>query len=405
MKTYVFLAHTIGGLTGSATYVRNKTRWLEERGWNVIAFDGTGDNNSPIVIEVFKRFKSNRLQELYFVPSMYFSIYRNFVLRRIIKKIPPSDKIVIESNNSTLALWGEQLSKKLHSKHIVYLLGEHESAESKELFDFFSYKSKYHELFCISSRVAGQLFSKYTNEYDAERMFWKACNDTEVEDLPCQELDNITKADVNIGYFGRLKPYTKSVLESVRGFADNNPGMNINFVMLGVEVMSQELLEIISVAQIKCYFISSKPVIPKKFFELTDVIIGNAACAKIAFNQGAKVISINVETNKPLGVVGYTTDEISFQSEYYNDTRSLNEILDDVLVKKSLVGKEPNIQLLLSKYGYEYQEKCIDEPKSEPYSVFRIKQSMSLSIILKKIMLNLGLVKMLSEQRYNRKQK
>jgi len=398
MNIYIFLAHTMGGLTGSAVYVRNKYNWLKENGWEVIVFDGTGNNNTPIIIEEFKKFKSNRIKELYFHPSSFFLWKQKLVIKRILKCIPFQGKIVIESNNPNLALWGELIAKELSAKHIIYTLGENDIVNTKEEFDFFRHKAFNKEFFCIAPKAAKQFFSKFETIENEDDLYWSAGNSSPVEDVLCDELESIPNSDYTIGYFGRLKSYTKNVFSNINSFAKRYSFKSINLIVLGIE-NGEHLSNLITQTNVSIFYIGAKSVLPKKFFDKCSLIIANAACAKIAFESGATVVSMDVERQSPLGVLGYTTSEISFRSPQCTDERDLDTIIEDVINNPNKYHS-PVLSLANVNKGFEFQIKYTELANSPKYDISRCRQSNSIRSKIRKCLLSLGLVNIISYHRY-----
>lgn len=404
MKLYIFLAHTIGGLTGSATYVRNKMKWLENKGWSVIVFDGTGANNTPVIIEEFKQFENNRIKELYFSPSVFWKNKINNILNKITSRIPQSDLIVIESNNPNLAMWGELLASRLCAKHIIYTLGEKDRIRSDKEFDFFNYKASNEELFCIDSKAVTQLFNGYKNNINPENHYWNASNSAPVEYYKFAPIDSFKKNGKYIGYFGREKTYLKNVIEGIIKFAIKHANIEVFFVLLGVKSLSDEYVSMLStLSNLQYQCIEAQPIIPRQFFDLCDVIIANAACARIAFEEGCKVISMNVETDKPLGILGYTTNEISFESTEYRDGRNIDVLLEEILVNDSLRIVEPKLKLSQISKGFDFQESFAYKMVNKPYDVLSSVSEKSISSIVKSILLNMGFVNIVSNYRYSKR--
>lgn len=403
MNIYIFLAHTMGGLTGSAVYVRNKYNWLKENGWEVIVLDGTGKNNSPIIIEEFKQFKNNRIKELYFHPNSFFKWKQKLVIKRILKCIPFQGKFVIESNNPNLALWGELVAKELSAKHLIFTLGENDIVNTKEEFDFFWHKAFNKEFFCIAPKAAKHFFSKFEAIENEDDLYWSAGNSSPVEDVLCEELESIPNSDYTIGYFGRLKSYTNNVFSSIDSFAKKNSFNSINLIVFGIE-NGEHLSDLITQKNVSIFYIGAKTVLPKKFFDKCSLIIANAACAKIAFESGAIVVSMDVERQKPLGVLGYTTSEISFRSPQCTDERELDIIIEDVInnPNKYLV---PSLSLANVNIGFESQIKYADLSKSPIFNISSCRQSNSIRSKVRKFLLSLGFVNIISYYRYSYRKK
>ena len=202
---------------------------------------------------------------------------------------------------------------------------------------------------------------------------------------------------------GREKSYLNKVIEGIVKFALNHIDKKVSIVLLGVKALPNEYIsKLTSVSNLKYFCIEAQPIIPKQFFDLCDIVIANAACARMSFEQGAKVISMNVRTNKPLGILGYTTNEISFESQCYKDERELCVLLEDVLIYNSSKYNEPKIELPHITKGYEYQEVFAYDVVNKPYDVLSINPPNNIREIIKSVLLNLGFVDVISHYRYHR---
>ena len=149
MKKYVFLSEDLFGLTGSQRYVNNKCKYLRANGWEVIVF--WNYNIAPVVLEHVKCFDNEKYihHELKFYPSWFSKRERNKILERLASIIGEADQIVIESSKLELGAWGELLAKKLHCKHINFVLTEGVTIQNQETFDYCYAKLLKNEFFNI----------------------------------------------------------------------------------------------------------------------------------------------------------------------------------------------------------------------------------------------------------------
>lgn len=404
MKLYIFLTNTLGGYTGGPSYVRNKKIWLQEHGWEVIAFDSTGHSNVPIQFIELLKYNDNRIEELFYHPSWFNKKTRKNVVRRILDKIKVDfTDIVIESNTVILAEWGEIVSKTINAKHLIYLIEENVRITNINTFKFLLHKYKYQELFSISAKAFQALWGNYMIIENPEINYWNAMSIIKPIDIAVKELDNVNHADYTITYFGRYKNFVPNIIEQVCIFANNYNNKTINFILFGISTLSEVLINRIkNVTNIRLYLFSGKFPIPKRIFEISDVIVATAGCASIAVGENVKTVSYNVETNLPIGVMKYTTVRSSFSDPLIPDTdKALNEILVDILINK-IYDKASSLELPERQHDYHYQMSFVNNHKNYYNEVLEINYVENFNRFVQKLLCKLGLVHLSSIIRYNR---
>lgn len=336
MKTYIFLANTIGGISGGPIYVRNKKRYLESNGWHVIVIDNTKIVMPEIKIKEFEQYSSNRFYELLFHPFWYSTKSCNRIINKILSIIPQSERYVVESNQSILAEWGELLAGRLNCKHLVFNINEKEVLSQKAMFDFFKYKLQRGEFFSISQKACVNFFSKYDCVSDPEKHYWSAICANDVEDIEVSGLGNITSSQYNIGVFSRYKDFFPYMLKEIAEFSKTvNPSM-VNVVFLGLGGLGNDLLAVLNEKNINIIFLGELSPLPKKFFETVDVVIATAGCATISFKLGKKVISMCVDHDKALGIMGETTNASSYDVGFVTE----KDVKITTLLRRVLVTHE-----------------------------------------------------------------
>ena len=134
--TYVFLTSTLARATGGPLYVRNKKRYLESLGWNVIAIASPHIWGVPIVLDDLKVFQKNLFKELQYSPLLFSKRQIEKIIKRILLLIPSDNVYVVESNKIVLAEWGELLSKKLKAQHIIFNINENNVINEKKVYEF-----------------------------------------------------------------------------------------------------------------------------------------------------------------------------------------------------------------------------------------------------------------------------
>lgn len=400
---YIFLTNTLGGYSGGPSYVRNKKIWLESCGWIVHAYDSTGLSNALIEYSELKEYENNRIEELFYHPSWIIKGIRERVINKIVSNYSQLyDKIVIESNTLILAEWGELISERLNAKHLIYILGENVKIKNLNEFKFLYHKYLNNEVFSISSKAFQSLWGDYVKIKNAENRYWDAMSMTTPQDIEAIYLNIIDNSNITITHFGRFKDYVSNVIEEVCIFANNNKDKTINFILFGIKSLPLFLKQSLDVIDnINLYLFESVFPIPLKLFKVSDVVIATAGCAVISANTGVKTISYNVETNLPLGIMGYTTNQISFCDENHREEQVLHDILDDILIKKIYEYSAP-IKISSFNKGYEYHVSFINNKKDYFKDVLKIDYYNSLKQLLSKLLCKIGMVHIASLLRYQR---
>ena len=396
---YVFFTNSMGGYSGGPTYVRNKLIYLKDKGWEVQVFDGTGFSNINIEMEQLKEFAGNRYQELFYNPYWLREPRREKIISTIIEKIGTDDNIVIESNCPVMSIWGELISSRIGAKHLVYLISEKLKVSDSSLYQYYKYKAGRNELFSIGTNAYTNLFSKFENVSDANQHYWLASIYVPIEDVECEELNNVKRADYNIGHFGRWKGYFDEMFKGVADFANKHIDKSVNFILLGDAIISKELKNQLP-SNVSMYQLNARQPIPKMFFDKTDVVIATAGCANISARYGAKVISMDVYNKTPLGVLGYNTLDANIRSDGNKYKKTLSETLEDIFVN-CLYKSKPQLENKRDSKGFEYQLRCASLSDRQYYDVHNLILPMkSLYTIITKILLSFNMVALCSAIRY-----
>lgn len=346
------------GISGGPSYINNKTQWLESNGWKTYGFCGYLYGTGEVMYEGLRNLKKSLIEELTFCPNWFSTKRINNVIEGIKNKIEFNfdDEIVIESNSIVLAEWGETLGSSLKAKHIVYLIAENLKINDVDTFDFLSFKYKRNELFTISEKAAKNLFANFVDLEDAGSHFWDAMSSNKAEPIITKIFDDLPEHDWMITHFGRYKNYFNNLIPEIVSFAENNQSKKIAFCIVGDHYNRKEvILRFENLANLVVVFFDPMVPIPQKLFDISNVVISTAGCACISFRAGAKTISMDVDNNKPLGVLGYTTREHTFKNSEESNTESLEELLTQVLLENRFQSK-PTLELNIDsrKFGYEY---------------------------------------------------
>lgn len=364
MKTYVFFANTMAGISGGPIYVRNKMRYLKEIGWNVVVIDNTAIKKAPILLEEFNPYSDFRFCELLFPPFWFTKFQRKNIINKILTVIGPAERYVIESTQIILSEWAEILASELNAKHLIYLINENDVIKSDSLFEFLSFKYDRNELFTITPRTCINLFSRYSKKINLETCYWNAGVSNTIENYEVPRLSSIPKADFNIGYFGRYKQIIPYVCKELREFCLTHPDIRINFIVLGFDKFNKDDQILLRTENLNVINLGELSPIPKLFFDITDVIIASAGCASISYKYGARVITMSVEKDQALGILGYTTEANMSEDGFIVDNRSLSELLSYCFKYASQINihRLPCLKINESNSkGYSYQLKYVND--------------------------------------------
>lgn len=340
---YVFLTYTVENMGGSIIYTNNKVRFLEEIGWAVRVFSHEKGN---IVLEGLRRFNDNILLELKYHPSFYTKADREFLLQRLqgaIEKQDRESRLVIESQTLNLSLWGEMLAEKLKAKHIVYLLHETFPPLTHEMYSFLDFKHKRRELAGITGRSLEILFKNYKELKPDESYYLKAACTNVVEDVENSIIDSIRRSDIMIGSIGRLeKGYVRALTKNSIAFANSNPTRRVSLVLVGGtrdEKVARELRKITSpCSNLDLIITGFMYPIPRKLFSLVDIFVSGAGSARVSAAEGVLTMTVDVNTGKPIGLLGYDTNNSIYGDK--EQTKSIAEMLQEVLLEKEMHKKK-----------------------------------------------------------------
>ncbi len=366
VKKYIFLVKGIDGLSGGPRYVNNKCRYLKAHGWDVQVIWTYKVVN--VQLEHVKPFDNpiHIFHELQFYPCWFTKRQRNNIIDRIITVVGGGDHIVVESNKLQLGAWGELLAERLGAKHLCFVTTERLRIKNKPTFDFYYSKLKRNEFFTIHEAAVNYLFSGFVEIENPDRYFWSAMQEVDVEEYPFPVFDNMPKADYVITHFGRTKAYFNYMLDEINRFVDKNQQKTINLFFLG-EVGDQCDIEK-AVDQcgnrVRVFLHPAVKVIPQQVFLKSDVIIATAGCAWVATNGGGKVVSMDVNRNVPLGLMGYTTFDCNTWSGLYEkeNNRSLSEWLQILLIENMSFQKLNTPDFV---HDFDYQMRYVT--KSDGY--------------------------------------
>ena len=388
MKKYVFLGHSIVGYTGAPRYINHKCRFLKEHGFEVYIFWCHG--NGDVELENLRLFDNDRyyLKELNYYPCWFSKRHQKKVCDKIIGGIGHSDVIVFESNNLKLGAWGEIIAKELNAKHITFVTSEHIKIKNTDMYNFCLFKLKRNEFFTINEPAVNFIFSKFCIIDNPKDYYWNASQGVRVEEYEFPVFDNLPNADYTICHFGRSKGYFPYMLSELRGFISLHPDKTFNVFFLGDNIDYSNIYEILPFNNIHIVFHPSVKIVPLQLFMRSDVIIATAGCASLASYHGGKVISMDVNNNVPLGLMGYTTLDSNTDSGKYNNNKSLSEWLTTLLIDKEVFSK---IDHKGGRHSFDFQMQYLTKPDGRYFDTSNVKDPITRRDNLLILLTKLGL--------------
>jgi hypothetical protein len=332
-KAYIFLTTSIANIGGGSRYILAKKHFLEKQGWNILVIS---EYNYGTILPGLQEYKQWIIPVFCWrLSSCSKSVVAN-IYKRICKQYKNS-KIVIESHHPHYAEWGELIAEKLKAKHIIYLLDEI-PVMLENAVSFMEFKHSRKEMAGIADKTIPFFFRGVKEIKNEENYVLLAAGTTDnvVEDYEFPLFKSLPSADYNIGSIGRLeKPYVMSMCHEIVAFAKKHPNKKINLILIGggyEHIIKNIKTKISEGKNIYLIITGSLSKIPKSFFDLADVVVASSGSAIVAYQAGALTISLDANDYKPLGILGYTTQEALFRktpAEF-----SLSELLEKILIEK-----------------------------------------------------------------------
>lgn len=345
MKKYIFLGQSILGNGGGQIYLLNKKKFLESIGYDVSIYSYQIDGE--VMFEDFSIYKPLIFPEFQFGLSYFRKHQIQKIQKQVISHVDKAqyEEIVVESNWIGSAEWGELIASKLKAKHVIYLLSEHNCLGTS--FNFLHYKHSKKEISAISETVIREIFDGVSNFSLNEYSVISAgvFSLSYPQKIACSELESIlnnNNADYVISYFGRLEKLKIKYVAEIQELAYKYNGYKFLFIAMGfndtVEINKYQSVATYTPKNLDIRFVKMQAVLPEQFFSVSDVIVASAGCAVISSINNKITISMEVNAEKPIGLLGITTKQSTF-SENCSE-KSLCELLEDVLIKKHYNKKD-----------------------------------------------------------------
>lgn len=334
MNEYIFLTFAVFGIGGTQIYVRNKLRYLEQNGWNVKVV--TTEKGSDLRVAELLPYKNMVFPELLNNPNLYSQREKKAILDRLCEALGKiSTGSVIESNFIQVTFWGELLAKKLGIKHFIFLIQEDYHIHIKSYLRYFKYKFDRGE-FAVNTKYAlAQLFEGFTAVPPDKNGYLAAVCYNTVEDCFTDIPDQLPSADYIIGSIGRVnKPFVTHMVEDITVYALAHMDKHFLLLLIGGAPLPSDydrIRAIVSrVPSLNVYITGPVYPVPKKLLKKVNVFVASAGAARTSADEGYLTIAIDANDYQPIGVVGYTTEDLVHRKPD-SSSQSLGELLDKII--------------------------------------------------------------------------
>lgn len=318
MDVYIIMTASITKVGGAQLYTNSKKNYLESHGYKV---DVISFKTGNVMINDLVRYQEHIYDELEFLPEYYSKREQDKILNRlanIYKDV--SGKIVIESHNTTLHVWGELLACRLKAKHIVYEITERSKCK-KELFPFFRFKYERGEMAGIQDSSLQYYFQNLMSVPVSSRNCLTAYYTTkQVDDVPFN-VNSIPKASLmcTIGMLGRLdKPFILESANQIKNYVERDAGNKYTVIIIGGQKEGRSIRNKIEylfkdVSNVSLVFTGFLFPIPRLLLNMIDIGISSSGSVLSMAEEGVPTIAIDAHDMQPLGVYGITTDNILYR--------------------------------------------------------------------------------------------
>lgn len=303
-RNYIIIGAMGGYISGAPIYYRNKAIYMKSKGWNVYCVSCRG---GKVYVEGLEQFIIATLPRLTIKPYLLTPKQQYKIIRDIIKHIPNAElESVVETGTFYTTYWGELLAEELKAKHTIIYLDEHNVGINKQQADFFKFKYDRMELACISDNAYQDIFAPFW-ELEKDKAITLPCYcENSLEDIPSKIVQETLKAEITVGYVGRLeKDAFNSLLEGLCLFAKQYPHKSIALNCFGDYGNPRKVYKLrqflSSYPNIQLYISGFLFPIPKKAVAKCDLCFGSAGSVAVSAKANVPTIAIDVYTNLPNG--------------------------------------------------------------------------------------------------------
>ncbi len=313
MRTYIIICGFADVVAGGPIYYANKIRYMESLGWRVVVIPTNAGKR--VLIRGMERFLGPYVPFILDVPSEY-SKRQQRKLVDYLESFVPKDRgeTVIETGTDYTNYWGEALAERIGAKHIVIFLDEQNERVDQKVIDFYKFKYSRHEMSSISKEVMQHFFQNYIPISIDDCIGLPCYCNNSIEDYDHPLIQQISRADYNIGYVGRLeKPFVPPILDAFISFATKYSSKQIQFVLFGgafedktIETIKERFDKLQNVKLVITGYLFPLPV---KALEKMDSFVSGAGSANAICKAALTSIKVDMFTYEALGIVLDSKDQ------------------------------------------------------------------------------------------------
>ena len=341
MKKYVFFTFSIYNVGGSQIYIRNKTNYLIQNGWQVFVFSfQTGES----VIQELMKYSDFCFKELSYPPYLQSEKKVEKICNKIadIVSCNEADEVIVESNDLYLGVWGEKVASILHARHLLYSLQEKNIILFDSFYHFLKFKLDRKELVGIDDKSLRFLFFSYLPLNNIPIYTLPALSTNVIENVSCNFPIGNVEADHTILVMSRIdKTFIYPLMIELFKYVNEHLDFVYNIWLLGGGSQNQlaKIDEIFRTCKNVNFYCSGFIYpIPFSLLQKADVAIASSGCVKIISRAGIPTISIDANDLMPIGIFGHTTINALYRNG--EEIVPLQVLLDDIVIKKKYKKKE-----------------------------------------------------------------
>lgn len=365
MKKYVFIGSSITSIGGGQIYYYNKSRYCEEKGWKVYIFTS---NKGKLYIDALEKHEKYINNNMGVFPYFYSRSKVDKMIEWLLDCIDykNGDEVIIESGGISYAMWGEMLAKACQGRHLAYFISEKIGLSNKSVYNFLEFKWQRKEFRCIKTKIMQEYFADKKLTEEQCYGFRAPCTNSMEDVEPTTDFSFDTQAPI-IGIVGRLnKDYVYEALSEIIKFSDRHPDNFYNVLIVGggeKEYYTRIKRMIKGVKNIDVIITGRIYPIPRKIIENMTVAIGSSGIVRLPWSVNVPSISVDLSSNKALGVLGYNTMNTQFPLAN-ETTKDISEYLEELLynsyaenhkeeyVPTNLISKQEIDEVFDMHFGY-----------------------------------------------------
>lgn len=323
MNRYIFITDSIRPIGGMQLYVAGKSKYLEDNGWKVTVFFPESEE-STCAVKSLDKYSSGAIWGLWRSPFQWGKLLSRSVLnimRSEIGTIEPGERVIVESNTSSSAQWGELLASSIGARHICMICNEVFRGKGKtyqEMLPFFEFKLERGELKGIAPHSIPLLFDGYRKINPADDLIFFAAEMLPIQDVPDHEIDKLEKADWTICHIGRSeKDYVPLAIEGIARFCEKHKDIKIRVVFVGDTTVRDELIDrkLSGMGNVVVSRLGNKVPIPRCLYSKIDVVIASSGCASYSAAEGVTTIVADAGDGMSNGILGIDTYDDAYRAE------------------------------------------------------------------------------------------